>query len=361
MAFACHVAENFMEWPAAVMVGTYSGTGWGPSSGSAPNVVANSNFISGKCLRWVSGSTFPASFSFPSGVPTGVPWALQFNTIRQSDSSSDPTSVNAGQGIQLLTSVADYWVRVVLGSGSVGLQNSWYLQSRSGAVGTFTTLAVSENKYFLGTKHAMSINVDWATGTFEWWIDNDLIYSNTVGAFAGSTPTGLNWGRLGTAGGSGSCDIGDILLMSDYAYNGPLEIRGAFVTADDALQDWAFVGAASAWEAISNLYSTSPTAYIESATVNDISDFVAAIDDTDVITILSVSVEYYANRTDVSPIDMDARIGQGISFTNGAAQNPPQGAYEKFRTFFNTVNPNTGVNWVPADLGNNLIGVERTS
>lgn len=361
MAFDCYLAENFMEWPAATMVGTYSGTGWGPLSGNAPNVVANTNYHSGKCLRWVAANSLSADFSFPAGIPLGLPWGLQFNFIRQADASVDPTDQNAGVGLMLVTGTANHWLRIVLGSTGVGLQNSWYLQSRSGATGTFTTLAISENKYLLGTKHAMSINVDWTTGAFEWWIDDTLVYSGTSVAFAGVTPTALRWGRMATGAGSGSCDIGDIILASDYAYNGPLEVRGGFPTANDALQDWAFVGGASAWESINNTYTVTPTEYIESSAAAEISDFVCPIDSTEVVTILAVSVEYYAVRTAVSAIDMEARIGQGVSFTGGATENPPQAAYEKFRDFFNVLNPNTGVNWVPADLPANLAGVERTS
>lgn len=362
MAFTAHLMENFMEWATGVLPGSIPGTGWSPASGTAPQVTANANFASGKCVRWLATNALSSDLAFPAGVPLGVPWGLQFNTIRQADNTnSDPTSINAGQGIVFLTGLSGYWLRIVQGQSSVALQNSWYLQSRAGDVSTFQTLAISENKYLLGTKHTMSINVDWTTGTFEWWIDEELIFTFTSVDFAGATPTGFRWGRMGTAASSGSSDISDIILYSDAAFTGPLEIRSGFVTADDALQDWAFVGGASAWESINNLYSAAPTQYIESATLGDISDFVCPLDATNVVSILSVSSEVFAVRTDISPIDMQARIGQGIAFTNGPTINPPQATYEKFRTFFDIVNPNTGVNWVPADLPNILVGVERTS
>lgn len=360
MPFACHMAENFIEWPTLTMVGTFPGTGWSPSSGSAPSVQANTNFASGKCLRWQENHSLPASRTFPATVPPGVQWGFQFNFIRQIDSDSSPT-LNGGQGIRFLTGLSDYYLQIVQGQSSVGLQNTWYLQSRAGASGTFQTIATSENKYLLGTKHTQAINADWTTGAFEWWIDDELIFSNTVPALGGSTPTAFEWGRLGTEAASGRTDIGDIILYTDENYNGPLEVRGGLPTANDALQDWSFVGGPSAWESVNNTFVNPPTQYIESGTLGDISDFVCPIDDTNVVSILSVEVGYYAIRTDVALVDMQGRIGEGISFTNGQTENPPQATYERFASYFDIVNPNSGVNWVPADLPNILVGVERTS
>jgi hypothetical protein len=359
MAFEAWWHEDFFEWAAASNIASFSGTGWSASSASSPNCVADADFASGKCIEWTAAMANNAAYAFPT-LPGGVLATLSFNFKRRVDCNATPTA-NAGQGWRFLTGIGDHYIQICWGSVGDGLQNTLYLVSRTGATGTFQVLRQSENKYLQGVKYPMALTMDWTAGQFQWIVNGEILFSGVVADLAGLSAVGVQYGRLATAAGTGECRAGDFYLYTDSFYIGPVEIRSGFPTADEALQDWSFVGGASAWECLNNFLSLAPAQYIESATLGDVSQFTCPVNNTNVFQVYSGELRFYGVRTDVSPVDMESQYGDSVSVAASPTFNPNQGAYQYLKWFWNGINPNTGIAWQLADLPASVIGFERTS
>lgn len=354
MALVAYWLENFMEWPDAAAVGLYAGTGWSGTVGP-PTVRNNSNFASGKALRYTDTNVSSGDYAFPSSITSGN---LSFNNIRTFDSVALPTEDNSS-GYMITFGVANTYIRMVPGSSGLGLQNTWFLQVKTPLVG-FRTIAQTTNNVLLGTKHSFGFSYDAASGGLSWYVDGVLLFFGVIGELSGLGMVGIRVGRMGSGTSSGIVETGDFYLYGGVPFAGIREIRGGFPTGNDTLQDWAFVGGASAWESVNNDFSLAATQYIEGSAAGQISDFTCPISQTGVVRVDCVSIETYAVRTDVSATDVNSRYGQGASFSNGATYNPLQASYQKFRTVF-TTNPISGVGFVPSDLPAIKDGVRRST
>jgi len=357
MALSAFWLEDFIEWAAAVNVATPPGTGWADTTGPC-TVQADANFASGKALRWTNTQAGGSTYTF-GVVPVGS-LVVSWNAIRTSNASVEPTDGDTS-GWQFQTGVANTWFRIVPGNGGTGLGNTYYLQRRSGASGTFTTLYQSENIYPTGAKINFAFGFDSATGAVEFYINGSLVYSGVSAPFIGLNVIAMYLGRQGTGVSSSIHFSGDFFGYTGATYVGPVEIRSGFPTANSALQDWTAIGGSPAWDSLNNSIVAAPTEYIESAVSGNISDFEAPVNNTNVFAIWAAEVRYYATRTDVSLVDMNGRIGDGISFTNGSTTNPPQASYQFFRDRYAQINPNTGLAWTTGDMAAAEIGVRRTS
>lgn len=352
--------EDFAEWAAAAVIVSFPGTGWsGNTVGGAPVCSPDANFYSGKTIGYSNLHGNPALFAFEVSPPAVV-WTLSWNQLRVADATTAPT-VNTGNGMKFLTGLSDYWLRIVPGGTDTGQQNTLFLQSRAGAAGTFVTRAQTPNNLFLGVKYPCAITIDWATGGIQWIVNGDIIYSGTLPAFAGLSPTSMAIGRLETGASQGSMRYGDFYNYADSFYVGPVEIRSGFPTANEPLQDWSFVGGPSAWECLNNSLSATPTQYIESATLGDVSQFAAPVSMSNVFQIYSGEHRLYGIRTDVSPVDMVAQYGDSGSVADSPTLQPNQAAYQFLKYMMDGINPNTGIAWQLTDPPASVIGYERTS
>lgn len=356
MAFSASVHENFIEFPTGAAPSAAPGTLWAGSPALCPRVEANTDFHSGKALftsvtrQELLQRTFPASayLAAPSQI-------IQFNFIRTANNFGDNTQSNRGAGWFFYTGVMNTAFRITFGNASIGLGNTLYLQYFAGS--TVMQLAfVSDNIFQLGVKYDCALRYTRATGTVELYANGSLVNSVSLVGMTGLDIIGMGIGRLGNISEASEYYTGDIYVYTDSPWLGPVEIRGGLPTADDTLQDWTFTGP-TAWQSVNNLLAASPADYIESGTPGDISDFDCAVDNTSVFDIFSVCVSVYATRTDVLPVDIQPRLGQGVTFTNGANFTPPQATYERNEQVYLS-NPNTVSAWVPADLSALLVGVE---
>jgi hypothetical protein len=350
--------EDFAEWSAGTEIGAPSGVNWSASAGM-PTIVADTEFHSGKAMNCPQSPINGTVYGFPAPVPQIV---LTWNQ-RKITNNGGGAAFNNLYGALLFLDIAGYFISVQSGNNDVGLGNSYVVCKQNGASGTFAILAVSSNIYVIGAKHNFSLEFDGTIGTATVRIGSQVIYSGVPDpAFVGRSVNAIKFGRSGTGAGTAQVHCGDIFAYANNAYLGPSEVRSGFPTANLATQDWANVGGPAAWDSLNNSFSAAtPTQYIESAVMGDISQFSCPVDNTNVGQIFAAEHRYRAIRTDVSPVDMNGEIGDGGGFTPGATTNPPQSAYEFFRDRYGENNPNSGTLWSLADMAAGEVGFERTS
>lgn len=343
--------EDFIGFPAGTNINAFSGVGWSASStiSNECRKVASTAFSGGSAIQFDNNS-IPTTFTIPVsllGVTNVLSWKMR-RTINwgYTGSARGGVQFNFANGNAILLQFDQLLSDAIRITSIIGV--------------TVTTLFTTPNIYLFNVVYDYAFEHDPTTGTFSVYINNALAYSTTIADFLNTYPVSVSLGRFGTGTGSGTAQASHFFGYYNSGYVGPVEIRSSFAISDDVLQDWTFTGGVSAWESINNTYLNPPTQYIESSAAAQISEFNAAVDDSEVFGVYSVSVEYYGYRTDVLGVNMNSRLTQGASATPGATNVPPQTTPQVFRDFWTTTNPNTGVGWLPSDLPSLGFGVERT-
>lgn len=124
-------------------------------------------------------------------------------------------------------------------------------------------------------------------------------------------------------------------------------------------QDWAVVGAGSAWQAIDNV-PQNPAEYIESNTIGNISHFSLVAPAPVIYQVHSVGVITCAERTSASVETYGQRIGDGVWTASGSPKTPATGNTSYGRFYWQN-NPNTLAPWTPAEYSGLQIGIEKVS
>lgn len=366
MALTPFWLEDFIEWTAADEVGVWSGTGWSDLGvGLQARVAADANFFSGKCVEQFNGMTDASIYTF---IPTAaVAIVYSFNMIRTLDNSA-PVSpgLSGGEGLRFETGVADNWLRFVPDTSALGVGNRYLLQVRSGAVGTFATLFTTANIYQRGVKIPVGLAFDPAAGTISLYMPDAtghlvLVYQANYAPFVGLGFTGVRVGRMGTDAPSATQRYGDWFCYTGSGYVGQVEIRSGFPNANGPTQGWTVIGGGSAFDAINNLFTAAAVNYLL-ASVAQVSEFAAPVSAANVAMIWGASHQYYAIRTGVTGVDMRGRTGEAVTwaFANGALNQPPQAAYQRFADIYGQTNPRTAAAWTQADMANMALSYQRT-
>lgn len=216
------------------------------------------------------------------------------------------------------------------------------------------------------------VNIHATTGSFEVRIDNETVVFDEATTGLNTDPTGF--GSIGqfviggnNAGGSGTSPeftIDDLFVLNDDGIinNDFVGDKQAFLLlpdADEAAQDWSFTGAASAWEAISEVPADGDTSYIEATAVNDVSEFGLEDIATSIINIIGVQMTHVARK-----LDAGAATLQGSLISNAAVATGADRVITENYTHWNDVieqNPDGPVNWTPASWNAATYRIEKTS
>jgi hypothetical protein len=204
--------------------------------------------------------------------------------------------------------------------------------------------------------HEFAVNR--TTGAYEWRIDGNVITS-------GSGLSGTDFDRIVFTNGSGGSSRDGIYFWDDISVSDAWEFLGDcvvdydFPDADTANADWTPASGTDGFAMVDNSPPI-PAQYIETSTINDISDFDVADPVPVIYQVFGVLVVSNALRTGASTEEYNTRLIQNSAVAAGGTHVAPQTTAGWTRDLFLT-NPDTGLAWTPSDVLGISVGVEKTT
>tara|TARA_R110000796_G_scaffold61138_1_gene141603 strand:- start:11841 stop:12875 length:1035 start_codon:yes stop_codon:yes gene_type:complete len=219
----------------------------------------------------------------------------------------------------------------------------------------FTTTAF----YTLGIYYFLELTYNGGTGAYEMFVDGASVTSGT------GSLTGVSFDRIGIYSGQGPGNSSsgqvffDDIYVSDGTRYGDIVVEYTFPDTDTVNADWTPASGVDGFAMVDNA-PPNPVQYIETSTINDISDFDVANPSATVFQVFGVMVTSVALRTGASVEEFNTRLISGASVGAGATNVAPQTTAAYRRDIFDT-DPDTGIAWTPAGVNGLQVGVEKTT
>lgn len=226
----------------------------------------------------------------------------------------------------------------------------------------------------VGNYHSiqMKVVIDDTIGSIDVRIDNETVVWD--GANTGLDTDQTGYGSSGQfefggeiAGGIGTAPtwtLDDVFVINDAGsinndFTGDKQAFLLLPDGNDTTQDWSVTGAATAWEAISEVPADGDTSYIEATSVNDISEFDIEDIDSSIIDIIGVQMTQVARK-----LDAGAATLQGSLLSNAAVATGTDRSITENYAHWNDIieqNPDGPVDWTPTTWNAATYRIEKTS
>jgi hypothetical protein len=339
-------AEGWDLFPTnGATLASFTGSGWN-SGGTNELIISTSQQRNGSACV---GLTSNNAFGFGANInleATSTTVAFGFAHKMLTHQSSSTSRRPAGLGV--LTSTGEF----VCASYD-------YLLDKFVLWVDGTLIFTSAATYSLGIYYYLEVTYNGTTGAWEMFVDNASIGSGTA------TLTGVTFDRIGIYSGQGigASSSGQVyfddVYVSDGTRYGDIVVEYSFPDTDTANADWTPASGADGFAMVDNA-PANPAQYIETSTINDISDFDVADPTATVFQVFAVMVTSVALRTGASVEEFNTRLISGATVGVGATNVAPQTTAAYRRDIFDT-DPDTGIAWTPAGVSGLQVGVEKTS
>lgn len=314
-----------------------------PRTGTSNMRIISSNF---------SGAPFVRKVVVPAGNVLGIGYGIYMSTFANNNDKWGMQFKNASAG-NIITL-------------HIGTDGQFILRS-GGYNGTI--LAQSDPAITLLAYNHMEMKTvfDDVAGSCEIRVNGNVVMNATdldLGtAVVSSILIGSVKNPATSSGFIANIDYDDLIIWDDSGstgndFFGPCRVETLFPSADTAEADWAVTGAATGYEAISEVPPDGDTSYIAAATVNDVSEF--AFDnispEANVVKGVYAVTMSKIDEAGLGNLQTSLVVGSDVSL---GADNTVTVAYT-YRGDVHPLNPDTGEPWTPAGINSALLRVEKT-